>query len=80
MADADGFPFLKSLRLNITVGMSCFHPLCLVGTRHPTIDFAELKGRTFFSSTARTGAGKTTILDAVCFALYGDASNRTPEQ
>mgnify|MGYP000903196193 FL=1 len=38
------------------------------------IDFAELKGRTFFLIHGPTGAGKTTILDAICFALYGDAS------
>jgi len=40
-----------------------------------TIDFAELKGRTFFLIHGPTGAGKTTILDAICFALYGDASS-----
>lgn len=38
------------------------------------LDFAELKGRTFFLIHGPTGAGKTTILDAICFALYGDTS------
>lgn len=38
------------------------------------LDFSELKGRTFFLIHGPTGAGKTTILDAMCFALYGDAS------
>lgn len=40
-----------------------------------TIEFAELKGRRFFLIHGPTGAGKTTILDALCFSLYGDASN-----
>ncbi len=39
-----------------------------------TLDFSELKDRNFFLITGPTGAGKTTILDAMCFALYGDTS------
>lgn len=39
-----------------------------------TLDFADLKGRSFFLIHGPTGAGKTTILDAICFALYGDTS------
>lgn len=38
------------------------------------IDFAQLQGRSFFLIHGPTGAGKTTILDAMCFALYGDTS------
>lgn len=38
------------------------------------LDFAALKNRTFFLIHGPTGAGKTTILDAICFALYGDSS------
>ena len=37
-------------------------------------DFAELAGRSFFLIHGPTGAGKTSVLDALCFALYGDAS------
>ena len=34
-------------------------------------DFAALEGRSFFLIHGPTGAGKTSILDAICFALYG---------
>jgi exonuclease SbcC len=37
-------------------------------------DFASLQGRSFFLIHGPTGAGKTSILDAICFALYGDTS------
>lgn len=39
-----------------------------------TLDFANLKGRNFFLIHGPTGAGKTSILDAICFALFGDSS------
>jgi DNA repair protein SbcC/Rad50 len=35
------------------------------------VDFDELSDAGLFLLTGPTGAGKTTILDAVCFALYG---------
>lgn len=38
------------------------------------LDFAELKNNSFFLIHGATGAGKTTILDAMCYALYGDSS------
>ncbi len=38
------------------------------------LDFGELEGRTFFLIHGPTGSGKTTILDAICFALYGETS------
>ncbi|WP_223066872.1 AAA family ATPase [Paenibacillus caui] len=38
------------------------------------IDFSELEGHRLFVVSGNTGAGKTTIFDAICFALYGDAS------
>ena len=38
------------------------------------LDFAELQGRSFFLIHGPTGSGKTTILDAICYALYGDTS------
>lgn len=38
------------------------------------IDFRELGDESIFLITGPTGAGKTTIFDAICFALYGKAS------
>ncbi|TYO95104.1 AAA family ATPase [Desulfallas thermosapovorans] len=43
------------------------------------IDFTELGDRSFFLIHGPTGAGKTTILDAMCFALYGDTSGAQRE-
>lgn len=55
-------------------------PLCLTMTAFgpyaavQKLDFMELQDRTFFLIHGPTGSGKTTILDGMCFALYGDAS------
>src|SRR4051794_26187593 len=43
-------------------------------------DFADLRGRSFFLIHGPTGAGKTSILDAICFALYGKQSGENPRQ
>jgi exonuclease SbcC len=46
------------------------------------IDFRALGERSFFLIHGATGAGKTTVLDAICFALYGSttAEERTGRQ
>lgn len=57
---------MKPLKLS----MSAFGPYA--GTQ--VIDFTELGARSFFLIHGPTGSGKTTILDAMCYSLYGDTS------
>ena len=38
------------------------------------LDFADLKGQAFFLIHGPTGAGKTSILDGISYALYGETS------
>lgn len=49
------------------LSMAAFGPFARV----EEVDFDALCGAGLFLLTGPTGAGKTTILDAVCFALYG---------
>ncbi|MBW1741314.1 MAG: AAA family ATPase [Deltaproteobacteria bacterium] len=64
---------MKPLRLEMTA----FE--CYAGTQ--VLDFRELEERDFFLIHGPTGGGKTTILDAITFALYGQASgeDRNPK-
>ncbi len=41
------------------------------------VDFRSLGDKSFFLIHGPTGGGKTTILDAMCYALYGDTSGGT---
>src|SRR6185312_4252252 len=54
----------------IRLTMTAFGPY--KGTE--TIDFRELEDNRLFVISGATGAGKTTIFDGICFALYGQAS------
>lgn len=42
--------------------------------KEQTIDFSKLNGKNLFLITGNTGAGKTTIFDAISYALYGSPS------
>ncbi len=54
----------------IKLSMTAFGPYA----GKQVVDFRELQDRTFFLIHGPTGAGKTTILDAICFTLYGETS------
>ncbi|WP_042145538.1 AAA family ATPase [Paucisalibacillus sp. EB02] len=45
-----------------------------------TVDFDRLGDESIFLITGPTGAGKTTIFDAICYALYGKASGSDRDQ
>ncbi|MEX3609641.1 AAA family ATPase [Rothia sp. LK2588] len=43
------------------------------------IDFDNLNEAGIFLLNGPTGSGKSSILDAICFALYGDTSQKRPD-
>lgn len=54
----------------IQLKMTAFGPYKLT----ETIDFRKLQDNRLFVISGATGAGKTTIFDGICFALYGSGS------
>lgn len=58
-----------------TLTMTAFGPY----KRTEIIDFTKLEDHRLFVISGNTGAGKTTIFDAICFALYGTASGQDRE-
>ncbi|MBH0229508.1 AAA family ATPase [Halobacillus yeomjeoni] len=60
----------------LALTMNAFGPYRL----KQTIDFTILGEESIFLITGPTGAGKTTIFDAMCFALYGRASGSDRDQ
>ena len=54
----------------ISLRFQCFGPYM----QEQFIDFEELERDGIFLICGETGAGKTTILDAICYALYGRSS------
>lgn len=62
---------MKPLKLT----MSAFGPYANI----QEIDFNKLDGSNIFLITGPTGAGKTTIFDAISYALYGETSGSTRE-
>ncbi|MDP4144731.1 MAG: AAA family ATPase [Bacillota bacterium] len=63
---------MRPLRLT----MSAFGPYA----SSETIDFTNLKDKNIFLITGPTGAGKTTIFDAISYALFGEASGSSRDK
>lgn len=63
---------MRAIRLKLTA----FGPYL----QEQIVEFNDLGEESIFLITGPTGAGKTTIFDAICYALYGRASGSDREQ
>ncbi|WP_302118540.1 SMC family ATPase [uncultured Limosilactobacillus sp.] len=54
----------------LTIELKYFGPY-----EHQLIDFTQFKDQSLFLVAGNTGAGKTTIFDAMCYALFGQTTN-----
>ncbi len=54
----------------LVIEMCAFGPFA----KRQVVDFRQLGNKTFFLIHGPTGSGKTSILDGMCFALFGDSS------
>ena len=59
----------------INIKMSAFGPYA----GEINLNMNDLGNQGLYLITGDTGAGKTTIFDAICFALFGEASGNTRE-
>jgi len=63
---------MRPIRLTMSAFGSYFKP--------ETIDFTNFYDKGIFLITGPTGAGKTTIFDGICYALYGHTSNSDKDE
>ncbi len=54
----------------LTIELHYFGPY-----EHQVVDFTQFTERSLFLVAGNTGAGKTTIFDAMCYALFGQTTN-----
>jgi len=59
----------------LQLSMVAFGPFASV----ESIDFSEMGEKALFLINGPTGSGKSTILDAICFALYGETTGNERE-